>query len=94
MVLYLLFLFLTIVVLLNLLIAQMSDTYSSVQQDAQRSLAINRAWIVARVEHNSMLARVRETKQCIYTGTVSETEWLSYLYITFYRVYVVAITVL
>ncbi len=55
---YLLFLFLVIVVLLNLLIAQMSDTYGSVQQDAQRSLAINRAWIVARVEHNSFLARV------------------------------------
>lgn len=55
---YLVFLFLVIVVLLNLLIAQMSDTYSSVQQDAQRSLAINRAWIVARVEHNSLLARV------------------------------------
>lgn len=55
---YLAFLFLVIVVLLNLLIAQMSDTYSSVQQDAQRSLAINRAWIVARVEHNSFLSRV------------------------------------
>ncbi len=57
---YLAFLFLVIVVLLNLLIAQMSDTYSSVQQDAQRSLAINRAWIVARVEHNSFLSRVSE----------------------------------
>ena len=53
---YLVFLFLVIVVLLNLLIAQMSDTYASVQQDAQRSLAINRAWIVARVEHNSLTA--------------------------------------
>ena len=55
---YAIFLFLVIVVLLNLLIAQMSDTYGSVQQDAQRSLAINRALIVARVEHNSLLARV------------------------------------
>ena len=55
---YIIFLFLVIVVLLNLLIAQMSDTYGSVQQDAQRSLAINRALIVARVEHNSLLARV------------------------------------
>ena len=53
------FLFLVIVVLLNLLIAQMSDTYGSVQQDAQRSLTLNRAYIVARVEHNSLLARVR-----------------------------------
>ena len=52
---YLAFLFMVIVVLLNLLIAQMSDTYANVQLDAQRSLAINRAWIVARVEHNTLL---------------------------------------
>ena len=58
MIVYSVFLFLVVVVLLNLLIAQMSDTYGSIQQDAQRSLAINRAWIVARVEHNSLLARV------------------------------------
>lgn len=56
---YMTFLFLVIVVLLNLLIAQMSDTYANVQLDAQRSLAINRAWIVARVEHNALLATVR-----------------------------------
>ena len=56
---YLSFLCLVIVVLLNLLIAQMSDTYANVQMDAQRSLAINRAWIVARVEHNALLATVR-----------------------------------
>ena len=59
---YIVFLFLVIVVLLNLLIAQMSDTYGSVQQDAQRSLVINRSWIVARVEHNSLLARVSYMK--------------------------------
>ena len=58
---YIIFLFLVIVVLLNLLIAQMSDTYGNVQLDAQRSLAINRAWIVARVEHNSLIARVSIT---------------------------------
>ena len=56
---YLTFLCLVIVVLLNLLIAQMSDTYANVQMDAQRSLAINRAWIVARVEHNALLSTVR-----------------------------------
>ena len=59
MIFYMTFLFLVIVVLLNLLIAQMSDTYANVQLDAQRSLAINRAWIVARVEHNALLATVR-----------------------------------
>lgn len=67
---YAIFLFLVIVVLLNLLIAQMSDTYGSVQQDAQRSLAINRALIVARVEHNSLLARVgtTSTSLCLTFG--------------------------
>ena len=59
MIIYVVFLFLVITVLLNLLIAQMSDTYSNVQSDAQRSLVINRAWIVARVEHNTLLAFVR-----------------------------------
>ena len=58
MIIYVVFLFLVITVLLNLLIAQMTDTYSNVQSDAQRSLAINRAWIVARVEHNTLLAFV------------------------------------
>ena len=59
MIIYITFLFMVIVVLLNLLIAQMSDTYTNVQLDAQRSLAINRAWIVARVEHNTLLGTVR-----------------------------------
>jgi len=36
----------------------MSDTYTNVQSDAQRSLVINRAWIVARVEHNTLFALV------------------------------------
>lgn len=47
------FLFTCIVILLNILIAQLSDTYQKVQQDAQRGLEVNRAWIVARVELNS-----------------------------------------
>ena len=63
---YLTFLCLVIVVLLNLLIAQMSDTYANVQMDAQRSLAINRAWIVARVEHNALLSTVRISPAVYY----------------------------
>lgn len=47
------FLFVCCVILLNLLIAQISDTYQNVQQDAQRELEVHRAWIVARVELNS-----------------------------------------
>ncbi|XP_061176466.1 uncharacterized protein LOC133185337 [Saccostrea echinata] len=48
------FLFTICVLLLNILIAQLSDTYQNVQQDAQRGLEVNRAWIVARVELNSL----------------------------------------
>jgi len=53
---YTVFLFVVITVLLNLLIAQMSDTYTNVQSDAQRSLFINKAWIIAKVEQSSLFA--------------------------------------
>ena len=51
------FLLLVISVLLNLLIAQMSNTYTNVWKDAQRLLYINRAWIVASSEDNDLLTR-------------------------------------
>lgn len=54
-ILYLGFLFLVIVVLLNLLIAQMTDTYASVQEDVQRSIFFRRAWTIANIERNSLL---------------------------------------
>nr|XP_022293145.1 uncharacterized protein LOC111103871 isoform X2 [Crassostrea virginica] len=47
------FLFTICVLLLNILIAQLSDTYKNVQKDVQRGLEVNRAWIVSRVELNS-----------------------------------------
>lgn len=47
------FLFTICIVLLNILIAQVSDTYQNVQQDAQREFEVNRASIVTRVEINS-----------------------------------------
>jgi len=62
---YTVFLFLVITMLLNLLIAQMSDTYANVQSDAQRSLFIDRAWIVAKVEHSSLFASALIVR-CIY----------------------------
>jgi hypothetical protein len=53
------FLFTCCVILLNILIAQLSDTYQNVQQDAQRGLEVNRAWIVARIElTNSRIGKV------------------------------------
>lgn len=48
------FLFTICVLLLNILIAQVSDTYQKVQQDAQRGLEVNRAWIVTKIELNSL----------------------------------------
>ncbi|ELT88017.1 hypothetical protein CAPTEDRAFT_225530 [Capitella teleta] len=45
-----------IVVLLNILIAQLSDTYHNIKIDAQKALELNRAAIVTRVELNSIFA--------------------------------------
>jgi hypothetical protein len=56
----LLFLFATLVVLLNILIARLSDTYQNIQRDAQRSLELDRAWIVTRVERHSVLTDFRK----------------------------------
>ena len=84
--LYLIFLFIVVVILLNMLIAAMADTYSNVQSDAQRDLALARAWIVARVEHNSMLRIVRETPTLTHshlrtcTLTYPPTCFLRHLY--------------
>lgn len=38
--------------LLNILIAQLSDIYNLLRTDAQIEVDINRAWIVAKVELN------------------------------------------
>ncbi|XP_064401902.1 uncharacterized protein LOC135347786 isoform X2 [Halichondria panicea] len=51
---YLIFLFTLEVVMLNLLIAQMSDTFSNVQGDAQRSLAINKARTIINIERTGL----------------------------------------
>ena len=53
MIIYLSFIFVIIVLLLNLLVAQMSNTYRTILNEAQYALLLNRAWIIARVEHNS-----------------------------------------
>ena len=52
---YLVFLFAVIVVLLNLLIAQMSDTYAKVQEDVEGTFAIARARIIARLQKGKWL---------------------------------------
>ena len=53
-VLMVLYLMTCIVVLLNILIAQLSDTYQNIKGDAQRALELNRASIVTRVDLNSV----------------------------------------
>ncbi len=55
---YLIFLFTLEVVMLNLLIAQMSDTFSNVQGDAQRSLAINKARTIISIEKTGLTVLV------------------------------------
>ncbi|XP_064594623.1 uncharacterized protein LOC135461446 [Liolophura sinensis] len=57
------FMFLCIVVMLNLLIAQLSDTYQNIQSDAHRGLELNRAWIVTRMEINSVFMGNYRVKQ-------------------------------
>ena len=54
---YLLFLFTVNVILLNMLIAQMSDTYTSFKEDAHTALSISRAWIISRLEHFALFSK-------------------------------------
>ena len=69
------------VVLLNILIAQLSDTYQNVQSDAHRGLELNRAWIITRVELHSIyhdrFRKVRVTSggqtYTLYTHTHTHT---------------------
>ena len=57
-ILYLIFLFSVIVIMLNLLIAQMTDTFVNFQLDAQRELAINQAWTICLLERTGLIGLV------------------------------------
>lgn len=48
----LVFLFITILVMLNILIAKLSNTYHNIQDDAVKGLLVYRATIIARAEKN------------------------------------------
>ena len=52
---YFLFLFLVVIILLNVLIAQVSETYSAVQSTARASLLFHRSRFIARCEENTAL---------------------------------------
>ncbi|XP_053395889.1 uncharacterized protein LOC128556019 [Mercenaria mercenaria] len=66
------FTFVTIVVLMNMLIAQLSNTYTDIQVEAVKTVRANRAWIITRAERNewkccrNQLRRVRYYKR-VYT---------------------------
>ena len=60
----LVFLFITCVLLLNILIAQLSDRYTTIQTDAEREFEVSRAKIVARIE-------LMDDFTCFYWGQVS-----------------------
>ena len=55
---YLVFLFFVVVIMLNLLIAQMTDTFANFQLDAQRELAINQAWTISLLERTGLIGLV------------------------------------
>ena len=62
---YLAFLFAVIVVLLNLLIAQMSSTYDRIQEDVEGTFAIARARIISRLQKGKWLfCKEVRNKQC------------------------------
>ncbi|XP_065178394.1 uncharacterized protein LOC135809062 isoform X2 [Sycon ciliatum] len=51
------FMFIVIVVLLSILVAQLTDTYRSVQSDAQKEVDLNRAYIAGEMEKNGLLRK-------------------------------------
>ena len=55
---YLFFLFFVVVVLLSLLIAQMSDTFANIQDDADRIALLIRARVVISTERTGILGVV------------------------------------
>ncbi|XP_053381356.1 uncharacterized protein LOC123563805 [Mercenaria mercenaria] len=61
----LMFMAMTIVVLLNILIAQLTETYHIIQSDAWKSVVVNRAWIIARLERNAVPCPLQCIQECI-----------------------------
>ena len=88
-VMYLVFLFTVIVVLLNLLIAQMSDTYNKIQGDVEGTFAIARARIIARLQKGKRLlcrGKVRNrysSLYCIHLAQLHRINGTDLLYIIF-----------
>ena len=65
-VLYLLFLFTVVIVLVNILIAQVNDSYSKVKQDVEGTFAVARARIVARFMKGRMFWWIPSCFRCCH----------------------------
>ena len=63
-VMYLVFLFAVIVVLLNLLIAQMSSTYENLLEEEESNFALARARIISRLEKGRKLFCMGKVRGC------------------------------
>ena len=61
---YLVFLFAVIVVLLNLLIAQMSSTYENLLEEEESTFALARARIISRLEKGRKLFCMGKVRGC------------------------------
>ena len=70
--------FVVIVILLNLLIAQMSDTYAKVQEDVEGNFAIARARIIARLQKGKWLLCKEVRNQCYIIQYVHVRMWALY----------------
>ncbi|KAI6654066.1 hypothetical protein LOD99_2913 [Oopsacas minuta] len=64
------FLFMTVVVLLNVFIAQLSDTYGDVKRNANRTYAWQRLNFIVQVQRTSLLSLCIDFRKIFYIGEV------------------------
>ena len=81
---YLGFLFLTIVVYLNVFIAQLSDTYGSVRQNAEKTYAWQRLNFIVQVQRTSLLSICIDYRKKYFTEkiTVDKDQLFKYYGVT------------
>ncbi|KAI6646498.1 hypothetical protein LOD99_12619 [Oopsacas minuta] len=78
---YISFFFLTVVVYLNVFIAQLSDTYADVKLNAKRSFAWQRLNYVIQIQKSSMLSLCIDFRKRFFTKSVSvDSNTCSYYY--------------
>ena len=77
---YVIFLFLIIVVYLNVFIAQLSDTYAEVKANARKTVAKFRLEFIVQLQTTSMLALFFDFRKHFYDESyiMEDEEWLTY----------------